>query len=123
MTPSNPAMARYRVLRFLAACTEGGVTATRAYARVLCECGEAGFSGACESLASDGLATGLACRRGLDGSVDVSFLDPAPTREGWAALSDGPDMDAARRECGTAFECAVELAVAATRRIERIVYR
>lgn len=123
MKPSNPVMASYRILRFLAACAEGGVTATQAYARALCECGEAAFSKACASLEADGLVEGVACRPLLDGGVEVAFSDPAPSRAGFRALSDDAGMAKARGECGTAFECAVELAVAATRRVERIVCR
>lgn len=121
MTPRDPVMARYRVLRYLAACAEGGVTATGAYARKLCECGERAFGDACASLAAEGLTSGVEVTDYLDGSRDVRFEDAAPSAEGWRALSGDGGMVAAREACGTAFEAALDLAVQSTRRIERIL--
>lgn len=121
MTPRNPVMARYLVLRYLAACTESGVTATEAYACRLCEVDDRAFGSACASLVSDGLVSGIEVTAYLDGSRGVCFEDAAPSAEGWRALSGDGGMAAAREACDVSYEVAVDLAVQNTRRIERII--
>ncbi len=101
----------YRVLRYIDACTKGGVSPTVAQARELSKVGNSYLASVLESLSDGGYITGVDVNSYYDGTTDISFRNAHITMEGAGYLRDNSLMAKARKTLGSAFETVIEVAV------------